>query len=172
MLQAQWPALRQAASLLQARGLTPEEEAEPYVQPVAEVLLERPSARAVLSEPRQGAAEVEPLSVPQEAAEARPSAQQAEVAERDALRGVAAEQGAQPAEAEEPGVPLVVVAAAGQDVQPVVAVQDAQRVAEVAQAARLAAVPAQPSEARAVQLSAEPSARSDRPAPVLRLARR
>jgi hypothetical protein len=84
---------------------------------------------------------------------------------------------------EEPDVPQA-VAVAEQDARLVAvveqgapraaaaAVQDVLLVAAVVRGARQAVAPAQPSEARAVRLSAEPSARSDRPAPVLRPARR
>jgi hypothetical protein len=175
--QARSTAHQQAVSPLQARGLRPvrervQEEAELSARPEAVVRLERPSARTVLSEPRLEAAEAEePLSVLQEAAEAQPSVQPAVVAERDALREAAAGQDAQQAAVEALGVPQV--AAAERDVQPVAAAeQDALRVVEEVRDARPAAVAQGARQAARVEpLSAEPSARSDRPGPGRRPAR-
>jgi hypothetical protein len=177
--QARSTAHQQAVSPLQARGLRPvrervQEEAELSARPEAVVRLERPSARTVLSEPRLEAAEEaeEPLSVLQEAAEAQPSVQPAVVVERDALREAAAGQDAQQAAVEALGVPQV--AAAERDVQPVAAAeQDALRVVEEERDARPAAAAQGARQAARVEpLSAEPSARSDRPGPGRRPARR
>jgi hypothetical protein len=163
-------ARRQAASPLKVRGLHSVRGPvpEPSAQPVAEVPQEQPLAQAVPSEPRPVAAE-----------EGQPSVQLAAVAERDALRVATAEQDAQQAVAEEPGA--LRAEAVAQDVPPVAgAALDVLRVAEAVQRARqVAAVrdaqpeaQVRPSEARAVLLSAEPLARSDRPVPAPRLARR